>query len=142
MGKNNKEDYSIGYGKPPRHTQFKPGQSGNASGRPKKSPAIAEVISKHLHKRVSVNVGNEIKKIQMLEAILMKVVSKAASGDLKSAEFILNLLNAGGKKDRNDNLPQLLEQFRALDAKQEADRSAPHRATSIDPIRGNSKKKK
>ena len=27
--------YEIGYGKPPKHTQFKPGQSGNSKGRPR-----------------------------------------------------------------------------------------------------------
>ncbi len=30
MAANNKKpDYSVGKGKPPKHTQFKPGQSGN-----------------------------------------------------------------------------------------------------------------
>lgn len=32
-----KPDYSVGKGKPPKHTQFKPGQSGNPKGRPKGS---------------------------------------------------------------------------------------------------------
>ncbi len=27
-------DDDIGFGKPPKHTQFKPGQSGNPAGRP------------------------------------------------------------------------------------------------------------
>ena len=30
-----KRDYEIGYGKPPKQTRFKPGQSGNPRGRPK-----------------------------------------------------------------------------------------------------------
>ena len=29
------QKYEVGYGKPPVHTQFKPGQSGNPKGRPK-----------------------------------------------------------------------------------------------------------
>jgi len=29
------KDYEVGYGKPPRHTRFKKGQSGNPKGRPK-----------------------------------------------------------------------------------------------------------
>ncbi len=28
-------DYEVGYGKPPRHTRFQPGRSGNPRGRPK-----------------------------------------------------------------------------------------------------------
>jgi Family of unknown function (DUF5681) len=31
----NNSDDKIGYGSPPKRTQFKPGQSGNPSGRPK-----------------------------------------------------------------------------------------------------------
>lgn len=30
-----KDGYEVGYGKPPRHSQFKKGQSGNRKGRPK-----------------------------------------------------------------------------------------------------------
>ena len=30
-----KPGYEVGYGKPPKDTRFKPGQSGNPSGRPK-----------------------------------------------------------------------------------------------------------
>jgi hypothetical protein len=30
----NERDYEVGYGKPPRHTRFKSGQSGNPRGRP------------------------------------------------------------------------------------------------------------
>ena len=28
-------NHEVGYGKPPKHTRFKPGQSGNSKGRPK-----------------------------------------------------------------------------------------------------------
>ncbi|WP_345821102.1 DUF5681 domain-containing protein [Methylobacterium fujisawaense] len=34
------EDYEVGYRKPPRHTQFKPGTSGNRRGRPRRSKNI------------------------------------------------------------------------------------------------------
>ena len=34
-----KGDYQIGYGRPPAASRFKPGQSGNACGRPRKSQA-------------------------------------------------------------------------------------------------------
>ena len=31
-----KKDYEVGYGRPPKKSQFRKGQSGNPSGRPKK----------------------------------------------------------------------------------------------------------
>ena len=43
-------DYEIGYGKPPRNGRFKPGVSGNAKGRPKRGPLVAdEIISRVLN---------------------------------------------------------------------------------------------
>ena len=48
MPKGNLSDYSVGYGKPPKHSQFKPGQSGNPRGRPKKVMAFAEALEKEL----------------------------------------------------------------------------------------------
>ena len=38
-------DYEVGYGKPPKHSRFKPGQSGNPKGRPR-VPATSKPISK------------------------------------------------------------------------------------------------
>jgi hypothetical protein len=35
MKKAQPPNYKIGYGKPPKHTQFKKGQSGNKKGKPK-----------------------------------------------------------------------------------------------------------
>ena len=34
QNQNDETDYEVGYGKPPKHTQFKRGQSGNPNGRP------------------------------------------------------------------------------------------------------------
>ena len=43
-----KRDYEVGYGRPPKASQFKKGKSGNPRGRPKKDPSIADVISQDL----------------------------------------------------------------------------------------------
>ena len=32
------DDDKVGYGKPPKHSRFQPGRSGNPRGRPKKKP--------------------------------------------------------------------------------------------------------
>ena len=35
LGKSQSQDSDVGYGRPPKASQFKPGQSGNPNGRPR-----------------------------------------------------------------------------------------------------------
>ena len=44
MANDGKRDYAVGYGKPPRQTQFKKGQSGNPNGRARGSKNLATLI--------------------------------------------------------------------------------------------------
>ena len=41
-------DYEVGYGKPPRKSQFKPGQSGNPKGRPKGRKGFSTILVEEL----------------------------------------------------------------------------------------------
>jgi hypothetical protein len=122
MHKNDKFDYPVGYKKPPRDTQFKPGQSGNRKGRPKRSATFADVLSKQLRKQVKVTMGNKAQNISMFEAIAIKHVSQAANGDPKSTAIVLNSLKPF-ENDENNNLPELLRQFRAIHASKVVDKS-------------------
>ena len=70
MAKNKNSKYSVGYKKPPLQTQFKPGQSGNVKGRPKKGVAVADALFKELRSRVTIVKDGKRKTISMLEAIL------------------------------------------------------------------------
>jgi hypothetical protein len=117
MSKNKTEnsDDVVGYKKPPRHTQFVPGKSGNPRGRPKKTKSISDVFTKHLNKKVAINIGGDVQKTSMLDAIAMKHINKAATGDTKSAEFVFRVLKPH-ESDRDNNIPDLLSQFRAIHA--------------------------
>jgi hypothetical protein len=54
-------DYEVGYGKPPRQTRFKQGQSGNVQGRPRGSKNLTTVMLKELSEKVTIseNVAEE-----------------------------------------------------------------------------------
>lgn len=87
-----KEDpqYPVGYKKPPRHTQFKPGMSGNAKGRPKGAKNFATVIEHELRARIEVTENGKRKRISKREAIAKQTVNKAAAGDPKATSTLLN----------------------------------------------------
>jgi hypothetical protein len=52
----------VGYGCPPVHSQFKPGQSGNPSGRPKGSQNLQTLFNKVLDEEISLRDGAESKR--------------------------------------------------------------------------------
>ena len=82
---------AVGYGKPPRHTQFKPGQTGNPKGRPKGSLSIATILAATLREQVAVNEGGRHRQITKLEAAVKQIVNKAASGDQGAIRFLIGL---------------------------------------------------
>src|ERR1700687_1673760 len=90
MDKNKKSYYPIGYKKPPRHTQFKPGQSGNVKGRPKGTKNFATVLDKELRTKIEVTENGKRKKISKRDAIVKQTVNKAAAGDPKATVIVLN----------------------------------------------------
>ena len=83
----------VGYKKPPKHSQFKKGQSGNPAGRKKK------VIPKSLYEAFAIY-GNEIKslktgngaqqKFTILELIVKKSLQDAIQKDGQIRKFILD----------------------------------------------------
>src|ERR1022692_3107099 len=111
--KSGSEEYSVGYKKPPQHTRFRPGQSGNSKGRPKKGTTVADLALTHTRKTVTVTDGDKIQKMPIIDAIVMRHISKAAKGDHKSTEIVFGALKSS-ETDPNNNLPELLQQFRAI----------------------------
>lgn len=88
-------DYEVGYGKPPKATQFEKGRSGNPKGRQKGSLNAATLMQQLLAERVSVVEKGQEKTMPMMEVVLRRLVNKAASGDLKAAPLVLKLVERG-----------------------------------------------
>ncbi len=64
------EDYEIGYGKPPEHTQFKKGQSGNSKGRPKGSKNLTADRTEELAEMIVVTEGGRRRPISKQRAMI------------------------------------------------------------------------
>jgi Family of unknown function (DUF5681) len=87
---NDQPQYEIGYKKPPSHTRFKQGTSGNAKGRPKGARNFATVIEQELKARIEVTENGKRKRISKREAIAKQTVNRAAAGDHKATTTLLN----------------------------------------------------
>jgi hypothetical protein len=80
-------DYRVGYGKPPQHTRWRKGQSGNPKGRlrgVRKSGPLVEAF----RERVTVIEDGRRRKVTKLEAALRQLANRAARGDLKPTDII------------------------------------------------------
>jgi hypothetical protein len=86
------EGYAVGWGKPPRHTRFKKGQSGNPKGRPPGSKNMNTLLAKALDEQVTARHKGKLKKFAMREAIPRQLVNKAASGDLRAIQLLFVLM--------------------------------------------------
>ena len=84
--------YAVGYGKPPRHSRFEPGQSGNPRGRPPASKNLSSLLKKALDEPVIVVENNRRRRIAKREAIVTQFVNQSAKGDLKATQLLLSIL--------------------------------------------------
>ena len=83
-----KGDYKVGKGRPPIHTRFKKGQSGNPSGR-KKMPDPNEAAARVLDQNVSVTQDGVRKRMLAIDAVFNKTLAMALNGNMRAAEFLI-----------------------------------------------------
>jgi hypothetical protein len=82
-------EYAVGYGKPPLHTRFRKGRSGNPAGRPRRRTDLASLLTKALD-RPSVSEGRNAGTQR--EAIVAALVEKSAAGDLRATKLVFELM--------------------------------------------------
>ena len=92
MSRNNGHDYEVGYGKPPRNTQFKKGQSGNPRGRPPGSKNLATLVSVALNEPVIVVENGGRRKITKREAIIKQLVNRSTKADWRAIKILLDIV--------------------------------------------------
>jgi hypothetical protein len=101
----------IGFGKPPKHTQFRKGQSGNPNGRPKGSKNINVLIRKALEEKVTVKGPGGTRSMSKFEAALMQQANKAANGDPRAFREVLRLREKVQEQEPYLNAPEFVVNF-------------------------------
>lgn len=86
-------DYEVGYGRPPKATRFKKGQSGNPRGRPKTSKNLDTLLETELEAKITVREGGEEKQFSKREAIIKRIVQGALAGDIRQLHFLFRYLD-------------------------------------------------
>ena len=101
-----RSEYKVGFGRPPRATQFKKGVSGNKKGRPKGSKNIATLFHAEMYQRVAITENGERRMITKVEAALKQLINKAATGDPKAIHAMINISRELGDLRLPDTLQQ------------------------------------
>ena len=84
-------DYAVGFGKPPEHSRFQPGQLGNPKGRPKGALNLASALNRALREKVLITEGGQRKQITKLDATIKALVNRAVKCDAKAVQQMLGL---------------------------------------------------
>jgi len=85
-------DYEVGYGRPPKATQFKQGQSGNPRGRPKASKNVGTMLEEVFFQKIPITEKGVRREVTVLEAILRQLVNGALKGEVRQLDRVLKLL--------------------------------------------------
>ena len=91
MSDKKKQDYDVGYGKPPKHSQFKKGQSGNPKGRPKNARGVLASVKRELDSKITVREGGRQVTMSKATAMAKRIVANALQGDPKALFTLLKL---------------------------------------------------
>jgi hypothetical protein len=113
---NSEEKYEIGYKKPPKDSQFKPGQSGNRKGRPKDHRNTYNMLTEVLDQKISIKENGRDLRISKKLAMIMQLVNKAVKGDVKAINSLLpHMLMADVKEeDKNKILASISQDDREI----------------------------
>jgi hypothetical protein len=97
------DDYEVGFGKPPQHTRFKPGQSGNPNGRPKGTNNLKTDLAEELHELIIVHEGGTAKAVSKQRAMLKALIAKAVQADARAAAIITDMMYRLLHEDEGDD---------------------------------------
>ena len=98
--------YETGYCKPPKHTRFKTGQSGNPQGRPRGQRNFGTAVRDAANRKITMREGDRTRNVSKMDGIIEVTLNKALQGDFKAvATFIQFARCAGLTDEKPDSAP-------------------------------------
>ena len=92
MPADKQRDYAVSYGKPPRHTRFTQGQSGNPRGRARGAKNLKTLLIETLNELVVVAENGRRRTINKRHAFIKQIVNHAVKGNWRAAKLLLDTL--------------------------------------------------
>jgi hypothetical protein len=94
MNTTSKQEYAVGYGKPPEHSQWKKGQCGNPKQRRERQPkAVSTMIDEFFAREVDVVENGVALRRSAFEIIILQLCNKAMDGNTRALNVLKKYLD-------------------------------------------------
>lgn len=107
-------NYSVGYGRPPKHSRFKKGSSGNPAGRLKGTLGLKTLLAAELKSTIKIQEAGRTKTITKQQAMVKQFVGKALKGDDRAFGRLIPLMLAIGAEEVADAGHALTDQQKEI----------------------------
>lgn len=97
-GGSREDDYKVGYKKPPKATQFKPGNK-RGKGRPKGAKNIGTIVNEALGMKIAAQIGGKKVKASKFEIAMHQLANQGSSGDQRAIQMIVSLYAQYGPQE-------------------------------------------
>lgn len=105
------EEDEVGYCKPPKHSRWKKGQSGNPRGRPKGSRGLKTDLHAELVSRMEIQMNGKRVSGTKQQLMLKTLTARAAAGDVRAIKALIDLvMQVFGPEDRDSDRKMLSAQ--------------------------------
>jgi hypothetical protein len=120
-------DCVVGYKRPPKHTRFRPGQSGNPRGRRKNVPNFKTDLLDELNEQIPIRENGRDLKVSKQRAFIKALVAAAIKGDMRATSALVSVCTRSlGAQIENEVDPspsaediEIIEAFLARERKRE-----------------------
>ena len=136
------DPYEVGFGKPPKRSQFRKGRSGNPKGRPRKKPDLYSELTKVLREKVTIAVDGQQEKVTVQQALLRRLRDQALRGELRAGKLLQKVVAALPESESESrpvdlrNMAAIYDRIMAESARKKADAGQdPEKAEAVpDPV--------
>src|SRR4051794_36439846 len=111
-----RDEQQVGYRRPPRETRFRPGQSGNPSGKKRGLRTLAAELQDILNEQITFAENGAVKTMSRQKALASSLVSAAIAGDLRATAIVMSHVSRESPKTHDADTD---DDFEAVQAHRE-----------------------